>query len=851
MAVLRGLLLAVLFVVAPALRPQGVLERSHVAVPQDELRAIEDARRGAKPRPFVQRKTPLGDRERERVRAFEAARASVVQVAASSQSYGSGVVWDSQGHVVTNYHLVSAGATPQGLPPILSQFFAIPAQAMDFTVRAQDGAEYSAKLVGAVPECDLALLKTDTPIKGAVPIRLGRSSELVVGRYVHALGNPYGYDQSLTSGIVSALDRVIGSPANTPISGMIQTDAAINRGSSGGPLLDTRGRMVGLNAALVSPSGWSAGLNYAIPSETVAAEIAKLLEEPKAIEPLPPMTKMEQARADVFNRAKDSIVAVHTKELYRNFWTGFESLNPTGSGSGVIWDSKGHVVTNFHVIAQSNLKAADVITIATRDGQETSARVVALRPDIDIAVLKLDQVPEGLKPIPVGSAAGLAVGQSVLALGNPFGNDHSLTAGVVSALNRTIESPTGSPIKGALQVDAAINPGNSGGPLLDMGGRMIGMNTMMFSASGVNANVGMAVPSDLIRREIETVTGPKELSQALLGSPEDQNGGAVFKRAKDAVVYVHAQTSKFDIDDVWTGNILRLRPTSGTGIVWDGLGHIVTAYRTVLMSDPLSGQMVEAEKLTVTLANGKTYSARIIGRSLTYQVAVLRVFAPFKDMRPLPLAGQAGLKVGQDIFALGNPFGMDHSLCAGVLSAGRDLSSKLRGVIQTDAAINPGNIGGPILDSDGNLVGMGFFMEGPNSHAGINFALSSATLNRIVPILLAKGQVERPALGFVSVAGPEAERYFGVKKGVLVDSVDNDSPASRAGLLGLRSVKAVLGTVGPRWEIGDVIIGLGGRQVEDSETLWDLLEQQPPSAPLSIDVLRDGKKIQVVLEPWK
>jgi S1-C subfamily serine protease len=873
MALRRRLALALFL--ALALRPQGVLERSRIVLPEDERRAIEDARQGARPRPFAQRRAPLGAAERERVRAFEAARASVVQVSVagpSAQRFGSGVVWDDLGHIVTNYHLVAdldQPAAPFVLP--LGERFpplgpappsAERTEMAHIIVRAPDGAECAARLMGAAPELDLALLKTDAPMKGAVPIRLGRSADLAVGQAALALGNPFGYDHSLTGGIVSALGRVIASPAGTPMGGIIQTDAAMNRGGSGGPLLDSNGRMIGLCAASTSPSGWNAGLNYAIPSETIAGEMARLLGTARGAEPSPPLTPKDLASVGAFGRVRDSVVGVRARELYRNPWTGFESLNPVGSGSGVVWGADGHIVTSFHVIAQKaqhtgGLKAADAITVTTRDGQELPAVVAAMRPDIDIAVLKIDRLPEGLAPIPIGSSAKLAVGQPVLALGSPFGNGHSLTSGIVSALDRTIESPVGSPIMGVLQTDAAINPGNSGGPLLDIEGRMLGINAMMASSTGTNAGVGFAVPVDLVRREMEGIAAPAAPASAAPGGIDGlggQNAAAVLKRAKGAVAFVHAeaQAGKHDPSggpsggpsDGWTGDIFRLPPTSGTGIVWDDRGHIVTAYRTVLAHDPLSGQVLEADRLTVTLSDGSTYRARIIGRSLEYQVAVLRVFAPFKDLRPLPLAAPSSLKVGQDIFALGNPFGMDISLSAGVLSAKRDLNAKLRGVIQTDAAINPGNIGGPILDSEGRLVGMGLLVEGPGAHSGINFALSSGTLNRIVPLLLAKGQVERPVLGFVSVAGPDARRRFGVGKGVLVQSVDKGSPASRAGLMGLRSSKVHGGP-----EVGDVIMGLGGKRVDDSDALWDLIEQEPPGAPLPLDVLRDGRRIRVVLRP--
>ena len=853
MLIVRKLLLAVL--AATALYPQGVLERSHVVLPDDERKAIEDARRGAKPRPFTVRRTPLNGPESERVKAFEKAKNSVVQIAAPgidpatgqpspAQTLGSGVIWDESGRIVTNYHMISAKG------PLTGELLA---KTMGLSVRASDGAEYEAKLIGALPESDLALVVVEASIKGASPISLGRSSELAVGQSVLALGNPFGYDYTLTSGILSALDRVIPSPVNTPINGVIQTDAALNRGNSGGPLLNYKGQMIGLNTALISPSGWNVGLSYAIPSDMVIAEIAKLLEKPRAPEKLLPLTPKEQACARVFDQAKLSVVGVHAMERYRDYLTGGVLVDQIGSGSGVLWDTEGHVVTNFHVVATQSdypllggFKAANVITVTTGNNQEVAARVVVARPDIDIAVLKINRLPEGLRPIPIGSASGLTIGQYVLALGNPFGNNHSLSGGVISALNRTIESPSGKPIKGVMQTDAAINPGNSGGPLLDLNGRLIGINAMIISSTGVNAKVGFAIPVDLIRGEIEDIIGASAVSdiQAPQQDADAQNRASVFKKAKNSVVFVHAETRKFDVRDNWSGNIFRLPPASGTGIVWDAKGHIVTSYSTILMSDPLTGHVSEADRLTVTLANGNTYRARIVGRSLEYHAAVLRVFAPFKDLRPLPLARAEDLKVGQDLLALGNPFGMDHSLSLGILSAERDLSAKFRGVIQTDAAINPGNIGGPLLDSEGNLAGMGFFIEGPGAHSGINFALSARTLNRVVPLLLAKGQVERPALGFVSVGLAEARYFYKVEKGVLIKSVDMDSPAFRAGLTGLQTSKT-----GGGLEPGDIIVGLRGKPVDNSEALWDLIEQEPSEAQLPFDVLRGGKRVKIVVRP--
>lgn len=197
----------------------------------------------------------------------------------------------------------------------------------------------------------------------------------------------------------------------------------------------------------------------------------------------------------VFERATRSVVFIANTALRRSLF----SLNvfevPQGSGSGFIWDRDGHIVTNFHVVY-----GADAITVTLADRSEHRARVVGLDPDHDLAVLQIRAPAEVLVPVTVGTSRSLRVGQKVLAIGNPFGLDHSLTTGVVSALGRTIKSMTDRTIDGVIQTDAAINPGNSGGPLLDSAGRLIGINTQIISPSGAFAGIGFAVPVDTVNR---------------------------------------------------------------------------------------------------------------------------------------------------------------------------------------------------------------------------------------------------------------------------------------------------------------------------------------------------------------
>ncbi len=220
----------------------------------------------------------------------------------------------------------------------------------------------------------------------------------------------------------------------------------------------------------------------------------------------------ERATIEVFRKASPSVVYITSSEYRRDIF----SLNvfeiPRGTGSGFIYDRDGHIVTNFHVI-----QPGTHWKVMLADQSEWDARLVGYEADKDIAVLKIDMPPEQLKPIALGGSHDLQVGQSVLAIGNPFGFDQTLTVGVVSALGREIESITGRKIRDVIQTDAAINPGNSGGPLLDSAGRLIGVNTQIASPSGASAGIGFAVPVDTVNEIVPDLIRYGEVRRAGLG----------------------------------------------------------------------------------------------------------------------------------------------------------------------------------------------------------------------------------------------------------------------------------------------------------------------------------------------
>ena len=221
---------------------------------------------------------------------------------------------------------------------------------------------------------------------------------------------------------------------------------------------------------------------------------------PRVVSPRGNLADDEQNTIEIFRNVSTSVVHITSIELRR----GIFSLNvyeiPQGTGSGFIWDEEGHIVTNFHVIVDANR-----LEVALADHSVWKATLVGAHPDKDLAVLQISAPRERLQAIPVGESGNLLVGQKVFAIGNPFGLDYTLTSGIVSALGREIKAITGRTIQDVIQTDAAINPGNSGGPLLDSAGRLIGVNTAIYSPSGSSAGIGFAVPADVINRVVPEI----------------------------------------------------------------------------------------------------------------------------------------------------------------------------------------------------------------------------------------------------------------------------------------------------------------------------------------------------------
>ncbi|KAF3444656.1 hypothetical protein FNV43_RR14349 [Rhamnella rubrinervis] len=327
------------------------------------------------------------------------------------------------------------------------------------------------------------------------------------------------------------------------------------------------------------------------------------------------------------------------------------------------------------------------------------------------------------------------------------------------------------------------------------------------------------------------VTSPRKLQTDELATVR------LFQENTPSVVYI---TNLAVRQDAFTLDVLEVPQGSGSGFVWDKEGHIVTNYHVIR----------GASDLRVTLADQSTYDAKVVGFDQDKDVAVLRVDAPKDKLRPIPIGISADLLVGQKVFAIGNPFGLDHTLTTGVISGlRREISSAATGrpiqdVIQTDAAINPGNSGGPLLDSSGTLIGVNTAIYSPSgASSGVGFSIPVDTVGGIVDQLVRFGKVTRPILG-IKFAPDQSVEQLGVS-GVLVLDAPPNGPAGKAGLLPTK--RDAYG----RLILGDIITSVNGKKVVNGSDLYRILDQCKVGDKITVEVLRGDhkEKIPVILEP--
>ena len=327
------------------------------------------------------------------------------------------------------------------------------------------------------------------------------------------------------------------------------------------------------------------------------------------------------------------------------------------------------------------------------------------------------------------------------------------------------------------------------------------------------------------RRESGPAAAPRPVTARGDLSQEEKTTVELFKTASPSVVYITSLARR----SVGWLNVMEVPQGAGSGFVWDKGGHIVTNFHVIQ----------DAQATKVTFSGQESYRATLVGVAPEKDLAVLRISAPAAKLVPILVGTSAGLQVGQRVFAIGNPFGLDQTLTTGIVSAlGRSIQSaterSIEGVIQTDAAINPGNSGGPLLDSAGRLVGVNTAIASPSGgSAGIGFAVPVDTVNLVVPQLISHGRIVRPQLGVVLADDSIAGR-LGIE-GALVLRVEPGSGAAAAGLRGTRR------TEDGDLLLGDVIQSFGGRPVVTGSGLLSALEEKKAGEAVSIRYLRDGR----------
>jgi len=262
-------------------------------------------------------------------------------------------------------------------------------------------------------------------------------------------------------------------------------------------------------------------LQNVVLSETNFVE--KVTEKEKS--PIEPPTdyNSESQVIELFEKAAPSVVFITSTGFTQSYWSLDVTEIPKGSGSGFMWDKKGHIVTNYHVI-----EGGEKFSVTLSDQSSYKATVVGIAPSQDLALLKIEAPANKLESIPVISSSELKVGQFAFAIGNPFGFDQTLTTGVISALGREITANNGRKIYDVIQTDASINPGNSGGPLLNSSGKLIGVNTAIYSPSGAYSGIGFSIPSNIVKRVIPDLIAYGEIKRPIVGVsllPEGYNIG--------------------------------------------------------------------------------------------------------------------------------------------------------------------------------------------------------------------------------------------------------------------------------------------------------------------------------------
>jgi S1-C subfamily serine protease len=323
-------------------------------------------------------------------------------------------------------------------------------------------------------------------------------------------------------------------------------------------------------------------------------------------------------------------------------------------------------------------------------------------------------------------------------------------------------------------------------------------------------------------------------------SPEERINIAVYEKVNRGVVNIKTETVRSDAFFFLATEVPG--EGAGSGSVLDTSGHILTNYHVI----------DDARAIEVTLFDGKSYPARVVGHDESNDIAVLKIEAPATSLVPIEVGDSANLRVGQRVYAIGNPFGFERTLSIGIVSSlNRTLPARnhrlIKSVIQIDAAINPGSSGGPLLDSRGRLIGMNTAIASPTGQsAGVGFAIAAENINRVVPQLLERGHVIRPDIGITHV--------YPTDRGLLIAAMAPGGPAEKAGLQGFRIVKQrrkqgplVYESRAVDREAADLILAVDGEEINSPSEFLSLIESRPPGADVVLTIERGGQTVRVTV----
>ncbi len=367
------------------------------------------------------------------------------------------------------------------------------------------------------------------------------------------------------------------------------------------------------------------------------------------------------------------------------------------------------------------------------------------------------------------------------------------------------------------------------------------MQRQLFVLAAVCLLIGVTIgnllhPFDNLETALAQDVAASSDPDAVVYTPEEKVNIAVYENTNQGVVNITTRAARSDMFfmDVPTAE------GSGSGSVLDKQGHILTNYHVI----------EGAQQIYATLANGKSYPAGLVGQDPSNDIAVLQIEAPKEELHPIPLGDSAHLKVGQKIFAIGNPFGLERTLTIGVISSlNRTLKSRnrrtIKNIIQIDAALNRGNSGGPLLDNRSRLVGMNTAIASTTGeNTGVGFSIPVNIIKRVVPQLIEHGQVTRPDLGVA--------RVYQREDGLMIAALAPGGPAERAGLKGFRLVRSrsrrgpyIVEQTRVDQSQADVIIGIDGKRIRTVDEMLTLIEQKKPGEKVLVSVERGGRQVDV------